>query len=36
MIQNDEGPFAEVQPRLTQGIWRRDGVGDLFKYLLEI
>ena len=23
--------FAEVQPRLIQGIQRRDGVGDLFK-----
>ena len=24
--------LATVQPRLIQGIWRRDGVGDLFKY----
>ena len=24
---------AGVQPRLIQGIWRRDGFGDLFIYL---
>ena len=28
-----KSPIAEVQPRLIQGIRRRDGLGDLFIYL---